>query len=313
MKKKEDIIIEDAKTAEDSGFGQKFIGGNRLINKEGGFNIIKKGLVKNSIYEYLVGSSWIKFFILTFLFFFIVNVFFAFLYFFNGIENLNFNQSNSKFESFVYCLYFSIQTFTSVGYGFLNPQDHFSNIVASINAFSGLLGFALATGLLFSRFSKARVNIQFSKNMLLSPFKEGKSIQFRIINANSNFLMDVKTSVTLTWIESIDGVMRRKFHRLPLELDFIYMFPLNWTLVHYIDQDSPLFEKTIQQLTDNKSELLINIKGFDDTYGQFIYHNHSYIMEDLVENAIFTPMYESLEDNTVLDIEKLNTHTVLLK
>ncbi len=311
MKDEVEILNEELRTAEDSGFGQKFIGGAKLIDSNGSFNIVKKGVVKYTIYEYLLNCTWSKFFLWTFLGFLSVNAVFAILYYANGVENINLKLQVGNMEAYLYCLYFSVQTFTSVGYGYLSPLDHFSNILSSINAFAGLLGFALATGLLFARFSRARVNILFSKNILLTPFQDKKSIQWRIINENSNTLMDVKASATLSWVENIDGVMRRKFHRLPLELDFIYMFPLNWTLVHKITEDSPLHNKTLEELMHNKSEILVNIKGYDDTYGQFIYKNHSYTFDHLIENASFVPMYENEDNHTVLHIDKLDKYNLL--
>jgi inward rectifier potassium channel len=106
-------------------------------------------------------------------------------------------------------------------------------------------------------------------------------------------------------------MQRRKFHRLKLELDFIYLFPMNWTLVHKIDENSPLYNKNIDQLINQNTEILVMVRGFDDTYGQFIFKNHSYHIDSLIEKATFIPMYETVDDKTILFINKLNDHKKL--
>ncbi len=296
---------EELQAAEDSGFGKKFVGSSRLINSDGSFNMDRVGAMHSSVYEHMIYVSWTRFFSITILGFIFINALFALVYSIYGIESLH-GKSISPIQDFLNCFYFSIQTFTSVGYGFLNPQCNFTNIIASINAFIGLITFALATGLLFSRFSKARVNILFSDNMLIAPFNTGKSLQFRLVNANNNTLMNMEISANITWLEEVDGVMRRKFDRLKFELDFIRLFPLNWTVVHVIDDSSPLWGKSKEDLIENNSEILIMLKGYDDTYNQSIYKNTSYHTKDILEGYIFEPMYTNQSDKTILHIDRLN-------
>lgn len=296
---------EDAQLAEDIGFGKKFLGKSRLVNPDGSFNLERKDSSKRSLYEKLINSSWASFFIQTFIFFGLINLAFATIYFINGVENLSVSEVN-PFQDFLNCFYFSIQTFTSVGYGYLNPRNNVANLTASFNAFVGLLGFALATGLLFARFSKPKVNIKFSDNFLTAPLNEFNSLQMRMVNTGNNTLINMEASLTMTWLEKIDQVQRRKFQRLKLELDFIYLFPMNWTLVHKIDETSPLFNLDFHNLRAQNGEILVMVRGFDDTYGQFIFKNHSYHIDALIENATFIPMYETIADKTILYINKLS-------
>ncbi len=303
-------LTEELQAAEDSGFGKKFTGSTRIINSDGSFNIERNGATHNSVYEHLINVSWARFFALTLASFVVINMIFAILYSLHGIESLNGKAINPT-QDFLNCFYFSIQTFTSVGYGFHSPQGNFSNLVASLNAFVGLLSFALVTGMLFSRFSKARVNILFSENMLIAPFNDGKSLQVRMVNANNNTLMNMEATANLTWLEEVDGVTRRKFHRLKLELEFIKLFPLNWTLVHAINEESPLWDKTVAQLIASNAEVLIMVRGYDDTYNQYIYKNTSYHANNIVENAMFTSMYENIGEKTVLYIDKISDTKLL--
>lgn len=296
---------EDVQLAEDIGFGKKFLGKSRLVNPDGSFNLERKESAKRSLYEKLINSSWTLFFIETFIFFGLINLAFASIYFINGVEHLSVAEIN-PIQDFLNCLYFSIQTFTSVGYGYLNPKNNVANLTASLNAFVGLLGFALATGLLFARFSKPQVNIKFSDNFLTSPLNGFNTLQMRMVNTGNNTLINMEASVTMTWLEEVEQVQRRKFQRLKLELDFIYLFPMNWTLVHKIDENSPLHHLSFDNLRDQNGEILVMVRGFDDTYGQFIFKNHSYHIDALIENATFIPMYETIADKTILYINKLS-------
>jgi inward rectifier potassium channel len=302
----DEILKEEAKAAEDSGFGQKFVGGGRLITEEGSYNIERKNVVGNSFYEYMIGLNWLNFFGITLAGFLFINMIFATAFVIIGVEDLNITKV-SPLQDFFNCLYFSIQTFTSVGYGHYNPTGNASNIIASINAFTGLFSFALATGILFARFSRPRVNILFSDKILLTPFQDGLSLQCRLVNANKNVLLQMQSSASFTWIEKDDnGNMRRKFNRLKLELDFIYLFPLNWTLVHKIDENSPFFNKSYDDIKSMTGEVLVFVRGFDDTYGDYIYKNKSYMIDQLESNKVFLPMYKSIDGKNVLDISTIN-------
>lgn len=302
---------KEEQIADDIGFGKSYVGINtRMLNADGTFNIEKIGTGKRGIYEHFINIRPLTFFLQIIIISLLINIFFAFLYYLNGVENINIAPKDVT-NDFLNCFFFSIQTFTSVGYGFLNPQNIIANIVAGINAFLGLLGLAMATGLLFARFSKSRAHIAFSDNALISPLNGEKTLQFRIVNKSTSTLINMESAATLTWLEREEGVYRRRFARLKLELDFIYLFPLNWTLVHKINENSPLQHKSIQELINQNGEILIMIKGYDDTYDQHIYKNHSYHSSDIVENAVFKVMYESQTDKTILRLDKLNDYRLI--
>lgn len=290
---------------ENMGFENKVTSKARLVNENGSFNIERLGGEAAKPFEKLVNLSWSSFVLALISIFILINGLFAMLYYSHGIEKLNGTPSGG-WEDFLHCYYFSIQTFTTVGYGYLNPQDHFTNIVSSFNSLIGLTSYALGTGLLIFRFTKAPVKIKFSDKVLFTPFGNKKSLQFRLVNAGTNTLINMEASINMTWLEEVDGLRRRKFQRLNLELDFIYLFPLNWTIIHVIDENSPFYEKSLDDLRNQSAELLVMVRGYDDTYGQFIHKNHSFCIDNIFENEVFLPMYESKEEKTLLFIEKLN-------
>jgi len=285
--------------------------GSRLLNPDGTFNIERKGLSAANTYERILSFSWTNI-ILSFLFFyFFINAVFAFGFIAIGPENIEGAKLGSVWDNYTQMLYFSIQTFTTVGYGHLHPSGIAANLLASFVAFVGLITFALLTGLSFSKFSKPEAHILFSKNILLAPnpLKDDKpSIQFRIVNTSKNQLIDLESRVTLTWLEKINGVLKRKFARLDLELESIHLFPLNWTITHMIDEESPFYCLTKEEMEAKYMELLILVKGFDDTYTQKIHAKRSYRFSELIDGARFITMYENKNNKTILNLSQIDEY-----
>lgn len=298
----------DTAETDESGFGNVPKGsGYRLIHPDGSFNIERKGSLLTNLYESLLYLGWRKFIFGLLIFFFVSNAGFALVYMVIGVENIRGFEPGSLFDNFAQSLFFSIQTFTTVGYGYMSPIGYQANLLSSIVSFVGLITFSLATGIFFVKFSRPHPHILFSDNMLVAPNRQGKkSLQFRIVNASHNQLFDLEARVTLAWLEEEDGVMRRKFSRLDLELESIHLFPLNWTIVHPITPESPLYNKTRENFEESKMEVLILIKGYNDTYSTMMHAKRSYSCGELVVNAKFLPMYENDKDKTVLNLAKLN-------
>jgi len=285
--------------------------GSRLLNQDGTFNIERRGLNASNMYEKILSFSWYKI-ILSFLFFyFFVNTIFAFAFLACGPENINGVVLGSFWENYTQMLYFSFQTFTTVGYGHLNPSGNAANLIASFVAFVGLISFAILTGLSFAKFSKPEAHILFSENILIAPNplrNDERSLQFRMVNTSKNQLIDLEARVTLTWLENVNGALKRKFERLDLELESIHLFPLNWTIIHEIDEASPFYGLTKHEMTARHMELLILVKGFDDTYSQKIHSKRSYGFSDLIEGARFISIYENTDTNTVLHLSRVNEY-----
>jgi len=304
--------INQRETAE-LGFEEELTTRARLIDSDGAFNIKKKGKLADNLYEFLLEMSWLGFFLRLTTFYFVVNSIFAVIFLLIGIEHIKGAQAGTSLEDFSEALYFSIQTFTTVGYGEMSPVGPLANLLASFIAFSGLLTFAIATGLFFARFSRPVSHMIFSENLLITPNKAGqKSLQFRIANGNNSQLIDAEARVTLTWLEQINGVTRRRFQRLDLEIDKIYMFPLNWTLVHPIDDRSPLLDTDMATLRQQHMEVLILIRAYDETYDHYVHSKKSYNCEDIAENVRFVTMYETDGQDTILHLDRIDEVTPIV-
>jgi inward rectifier potassium channel len=308
-------INKNLKSEENTGFGINANSyGGRFINKDGSANIQKIGLSwfnRISWYHYLLALPRWKFIILIFLFYLLLNLGFALIYCFIGIENLNGAEVTSNFfKNFAECYFFSAQTFTTVGYGNLNPEGILTNMVAATEAMIGLLSFAMATGLFFGRFSKPKAHLLFSENALISPYKNGSALMFRLVaNKNTN-LTDAIAKVTLGLLEEENGNMVNKFYNLDLELNTVNALTLSWTLVHPINEESPLFGFTEDDFKNAEGEILVFIKAFDDMFSAVVAASTSYIFEELIYGKKFEMMYYDNKDDTqtILDLDKLNVY-----
>jgi len=298
------------KQAQDPGLGEKYFKHTkRIINKDGSFNIKRTGGGLSSInaFHYLINISWTKFLLIVFAGFVCVNLFFAILYQLAGIQNLSNAAAGDGLQSFLNTFFFSVQTFATVGYGGMHPTGIVSNIIASLESMTGILSFALATGLLYGRFSKPSAKIIFSDKAIITSFKEGKALMFRVANSRENILMEMEANAMMTYLDKSDSRFTRRYYPLKLEIKFIYFFPLPWTIVHPIDEDSPLYGKTAKDLEELEAELLIMVKGFDDSFSQHVISRSSYKFNEIDWDVKFVRAYSTDETGeTIVDLEKVS-------
>lgn len=285
-------------------------GSHRIINKDGSFNVIRKGLSyfeTFSMYQWLITMSWLKFGTLIFSSYLVINIFFAFLYYIGGESNFEGIEASTEFHKFLNEFFFSTQTFTTVGYGRINPVGIYANTISSIESLIGLLSLAVATGLLMGRFVRPVAKIIYSENALIAPYKDITGLQFRIANKRADHQMvDVEADLLLSRIK--DGKV--KFDNLKLEYDKITFFTTTWTINHPITDESPIFGKTEKDLRDCNAEFFILIKGFDDMFAQIVHSRSSYKFDELIWGAKFVSIYApSEEGKTIIDLEKISSYT----
>lgn len=309
---------DDGAINEDFGLGNKVARkpGTRLINQKGEFNVERRGASIFSPYQQLVEMGWGYFLLLTLTAYIVVNFLFAIGFILIGIESLRgLSEVNTLGDHLAHAFFFSVQTFTTVGYGAVSPDGAAANILASIVALVGLLGLALATGLVFARFAQPKSLIRFSDQALIGPYldKGLNSLQFRIANVRDTHLINLRANVVLSWLEDSGPglVSKRRFAPLELERSFVALFPLNWTIVHPITKDSPIYGWDKEQFCRNHSEILIMIEGYDQTYAQKIHANSSYIHSEVAWQARFAPMYSEEESTTILHLDRISKMIVL--
>ena len=290
----------------DFGLGSKV---RRLVNRNGTFNVKRVGLPISTvnIYQDLIKMSWTKFLFLVTLSLFIINAGFALIYYFIGVDHFAGMISGDELDNFLQSFFFSFQTFTTVGYGHIAPRGYFLSLIASLEAMTGLMIFAIITGLLYGRFSRPNAKILFSHNMLVTPTDSSKNLTFRIVNVRKSTIMDLSARVIYSYQEKGKP---RSYFGLDLERNQVTLFPLNWTLVHPINEKSPLYGKSPEEINTLDGEFIVVIKGYDDTFSQEVNAIHSYRVHELVWGAKFDLMYENQDDHlVVLDFNKLNQYS----
>lgn len=298
------------KEAEDLGFGTKIIGKRyRLLEKNGKYNVTTIGNKGWTLYQDLVEMSWPRFFAMVTLFFLLVNAFYAILLLTTGIECLSGLKDKGMILNFLDAWFFSVQTLTTVGYGSVSPICISSNVIASINALTGLLTFALVTGLFFARFSRPVAQFAFSKNALIAPFAEtGTGLMFRLANRRDNQIINADAKVVMSWVEDDGkGGKMRRFSPLDLQLDKVVMLPLSWTVVHPISEESPFYKLTKKELLKKEVEIIVLIQAYDETYSHQVFANVSYTANEILCGYRFVMMYYPGEKGeTVLDLDKMD-------
>lgn len=292
----------------DPGLTTQFSGElRRAINPDGSFNVHRKGtrLRDENLYLKMIDTTWPRFFFVVLVVFLAVNVGFAALYLTIGTDRLQ--GTEAEMSAFVNAFFFSVHTLTTVGYGNVFPRGPSANAVAAIEAATGLMVFAVMTGLLYGRFSRPSARILFSNNALIAPYQDGQSLQFRITNARSNTLMNLEARVLLMTVSNHDGHLKRDFFDLELERRKVYFLPLTWTIVHPIDSASPLSGKTAEDLTKMSAEILILIQAFDDTFSQVVHSRYSYRHGEILWGAKFVPAFSvDPKGDLVLDLDRVH-------
>jgi len=292
----------------DPGLTTQFSGAlRRTINPDGTFNVHRKGTRLRDVNPYLtlIDTTWPRFFLALLIGFLLINLVFASVYLALGIEHLQ--GIEPEMTPFVNAFFFSVHTLTTVGYGNIYPRGFAANLVAATEAATGLMVFAVATGLLYGRFSRPSARILFSDNILIAPYQDGTALEFRVTNARSNVVMDLEARVLLMTVEPMDGELKRDFVDLTLERRHVYFFPLTWTIVHPIDAQSPLYGKTAEDLANKSTEFLILLKGFDDTFSQLVHAQYSYRHDQILWDAKFTPAFHvDPAGDLVLDVQRIN-------
>lgn len=293
---------------DDLGLGSAVIT-ERSMNKDGSFNLERLGEPKFRFYEFyhmLITMSSSKFFAIILSAYFIANLVFACFYYMIGVEHLTgIEASLDEWHKFMEAFFFSSQTLTTVGFGRIAPIGILTSTVTALESMLGVLVFALATGLLYGRFSRPKAMLQYSTKALVAPYHNQSALMFRMANMRHNQLIEVEVNVTLAYFKK--GAHSRSFTRLKLERDRVNLFPTSWTIVHPINEDSIFYGLDKTALMEMKGELIVLVKAFDDTFSQTIYSRSSYHSNEIDWGRKFLPMFHVREDGrTILDLRKMD-------
>ena len=299
----------------DFGLGDKSSSkGYRALNKDGTFNIKKTNIPffeRLNFFHTLVTMKWSHFFAFILIGYFIANLFFATIYTTIGVENLTGIKGTNPFGDFMEAFFFSAQTITTLGYGRVAPIGLTANIIAAVESLLGLLSFALATGLLYGRFSKSVSRIRYSDKAVIAPYQDINGFMFRVVNPQKNQLLEVEVNVSLSMKR--DSSDLRNFYSLELERSKIVFFPSLWTVVHPIDSSSPLHSLSKAAILEKDVEFIVMIKAFDESSSQTVFSRSSYKASEMVWGEKFVYLAKQDNGKLTIDVSRINeTETAAL-
>jgi inward rectifier potassium channel len=286
----------------------------RLLNRDGTFNVRREGLhfwESLSAYHYLLTISWPKFFGFVVGGFLATNALFAVIYLFAGDGALTGVHASTLAGRFAEAFFFSVHTLATIGYGTIAPSTVAANLIVTIETLIGLVAVAVVAGISFARFSRPVAQILFSNRAVIAPYRGGRAFMFRIVNRRNNQLVDLEAKVLLSRRKRAGVISTdREFIALDLERDSVVFFPLAWTIVHPIDEKSPLRDWTGQDLAECDSEFLILLNGFDETFSQTVHTRSSYKSEEIVWGARFRSMFNPTDEEGVLSVDIRKLHDI---
>jgi len=308
---------ENKEEFKDLGFGTEVARGTRrrLLNRDGSFNVVLEGLNPLSslgLYHWLLRISWARFLAFITGTYVAINGLFAIAYLLCGPDALQSSSGSFANQPFYRAFFFSVDTFATIGYGNIVPIGVVANTLVTIEALLNIVGVALATGVIFARFSRTSARIIYSRNAIVAPYRGKTALEFRIANARSSQLIDVQAQAILTKIEQVDGTPIRKFYELELERNRVVFFPLSWTVVHPITPASPMWGLTREDLTKSDAELLVLLIGTDETISQTVHSRSSYEADEIVWGAKFANMFMRNEAEGIIGMHLNRIHEIEL-
>jgi inward rectifier potassium channel len=281
----------------DLGFGAVVTetAGPRFLNRDGTFNVGRDGfgiLSSLNAYHSLLTMRWKTFLGLVLLLYFVSNVVFGSIYASFGDAGLV-DTTGSTDGLFLRGFFFSVQTFATIGYGTIHPLGIVPNLLVTIESYYSLIANALITGLVFARFARPTARIVFSDVAVIAPYQDITGLMFRLVNGRSSQLLEVKAQVIYARFVDETGRRIRKFDLLPLERRSVSFFPLTWTVVHPIDEGSPLFGCTMDDLKAADAEFLILLTATDETFASIVHQRSSYKPDEVRFGHKFVSIYNN--------------------
>ncbi len=299
-----------AQVEQDLGFGRVLSEKHnyRLLNRDGTFNVRVEHanpFARLFSYHTFLNMSWPRFFLVFGGVYVLLNAVFAVLYVAAGSDAL---AGDNHIAPFWRAFFFSVHTFATVGYGSISPVTALANVIVTAETLVGLMGFAVITGLVFARFSRPVADIRYSSCAIVAPYQGITALEFRVVNGRQNQLINLEATVMLSRFEG-DGdrtARPRKFYQLKLERGRVALFPLNWTVVHPIDESSPLYGWTKEMIMEAEVEVVVLITAVDETFAQTVNSRASYTWREIQFGRRFVMMYGLEGQRIVMDLDKID-------
>ncbi len=252
--------------------------------------------LRRDLYSYLMDGSWLRLFVVLFFLYLVVNLLFAGLF---VLEPGSID--GARPTSFGDAFFFSVQTMSTIGYGAMSPGSTYGDLLVTAEAGVGILGVALATGVMFAKASRPSTSVLFSDKLVLSPMDGVPTLRFRAGNARGNEVVEAAISVTAVMVHvTPEGQHLRKLVDLPLVRSRSPMFALSWTVMHPVDERSPLVDCFPDRVSERVFSIVVSLTGYDGTLAQTIHARKIYYPEDIRQGQRFVDVISQLEDGRLL-------------
>ena len=251
---------------------------------------VRKAILSDA-YFVVLEASWSRVIAGIVVLYLLVNVLFAGVYV--GVGGIQ----GARQGSFADAFFFSVQTMATIGYGAMHPVTPFANALVTAEALIGLLGVAMATGILFTKFARPVAKLVFSDVAVISVRDGVASLQFRVANIRGNHVMQAGLRVVLVRNEvTAEGESVRRWHDLDLVRSHSPIFAITWTAVHQITDESALHGETTASLRASEAEVIVTLAGTDSTLASTIHARHSYIADEILWGARFVDIIGRSDD-----------------
>jgi inward rectifier potassium channel len=278
---------------------------SRRIKFDNNRQVVTHGLKTyfwQDIYHHALTVRWPLFFSVAALLFLLLNLGFALLYLL-GDHSI----ANQAPVGLLGAFFFSVETLATVGYGDMHPGTVYGHTIATCEIFIGMSGIALTTGMIFARFSRPHARIIFANCAVVRPIDGRTTLMVRAANARQNVIVEAKAHMRLMRSEtSPEGFFLRKVHDLPLIREQHPAFLLGWSLMHVIDENSPLFGQTLESLKATNAELMLMIEGLDETTMQPMQARCAWQPEAILWQHKYVDLLAEYGDVTHLDYGKFH-------
>lgn len=244
--------------------------------------------LSNDVYHRLLRLSWPRLILLFGVLYLVLCSAFAAGYW--GIEGA---VEGARPNAYLDYLWFSIQTVSTIGYGGMEPDATAAHVLVAIESFLGLLGFALATGLMFAKFSRPTARVVFSDSMVVRECDGEPTLLFRMANERSNVVVEASTSAYLLRDEVAEnGRTMRRFYPLELVRNHTPVFGYTFTAMHRLDASSPLHGLTQEVVDERVVAIIVTLTGIDETMASRVHTRKFYSSEDIHFGEAFVDMVE---------------------
>lgn len=298
--------------SDDLGFGGVVVerARERFLHRDGTPGVRKYGLGNqfwSRLYLQALAMPWFPFLGWSVGLLLLLNGVFAMGYAALGVGAISGSDALGLDDPFLRALFYSVDVFTGVGTGPMQPVGTTANWLTAIESLTGVLATLGLLGVMLARLTRPRAQIRYTESAVIAPYRDGRALMFRMVNTSPSELYEMAVRVNVGLYTKVDGGVKRRFHGLVLERASVEFFPLHWTVVHPITADSPLAGMTPDDLREAKAEFLILATAIEDTFSTRVTSRTSYRWDEVRWDAKWADVFVDAPDGVItIDVERLD-------